>query len=447
MYRILAFTITVFLLCCSCNKFLDKKSDGSLAVPSTIEDAEALLDNDALFSSWNLEEGAADDYFLTNDAFNAMSVSARNVYEWDADFNPVVGTWGGFYQNILLANTSIQALEKLGNNDKNNTHWSDIMGRALFYRAFNHLSLAQVFADPYNPATADELPGIPLKLSAAIDEPVQRGTLAETYAQIVKDLEQAAVLLSADIPQYKTRPSKAAAYGMLARVMLNKIDYTKAGAYADSGLKIYSELLDYNTLNSNKSYPFSLFNKEVIFHHTRSGLANLAVTRARVDTGIVSTYTNNDLRKILYFKKTTDGYVSFKGSYAGESSCFDGIAVDEMMLIKAECLARAGEYDHSLEVLNELLATRFSTGTYSPYLYQQGTDVLSTILMERRKEMVLRSQRWNDLRRFNQEDNRKTIIYRNINGSMIALSPGDKRYTFLIPQEIISLSGIAQNPR
>jgi len=56
---------------------------------------------------------------------------------------------------------------------------------------------------------------------------------------------------------------------------------------------------------------------------------------------------SNDLRRTIFFKIVkAPNIVSFYGSYDGTNSPFDGIATDEMYLVKAEFQAREGNHHY-----------------------------------------------------------------------------------------------------
>ena len=80
-------------------------------------------------------------------------------------------------------------------------------GEALLCRAYWHFVLANTFCMPYNAQTADTDMGIPYILVPETKpmELPSRGTIAEVYAQIAKDLEKGLPLIDEDIysvPKY-----------------------------------------------------------------------------------------------------------------------------------------------------------------------------------------------------------------------------------------------------
>jgi tetratricopeptide (TPR) repeat protein len=278
-----------------------------------------------------------------------------------------------------------------------------------------------------------------------------RSTVKETYDQIISDLKTAAELLP-DKVLFPTRPNKAAAYGALARTYLSMRDYANAAQYADSCLKRYSVLIDFNSLIPVPSPPFKRFNSETIFYNHAFGNSALSNTRAKIDSNLISSYDVNDLRKTVYFQPNTgtlSGTYGFRGSYDGEYliySTFDGITTDEVLLIRAESLARLGNKDAALADLNALLSKRYKNGTFVQITATDAVDAKNKILAERRKELVYRGLRWSDIKRLNLEGANITLT-RIVNGSTYTLPPNDLRTVMLIPLEVISLSGMTQNPR
>ncbi|MGY0036939.1 RagB/SusD family nutrient uptake outer membrane protein [Pedobacter sp. NJ-S-72] len=126
---------------------------------------------------------------------------------------------------------------------------------------------------------------------------------------------------------------------------------------------------------------------------------------------------------------------------------FDGLAVDELYLIRAEAYARVGNAASAINDLNVLLKSRWSTGKYVDIVATTADDALLKVITERRKELTMRGLRWSDLRRLNKDSKFSKTLSRTAQGITYTLPPNDLRYTLLIPQEVISNSPIAQNPR
>lgn len=434
-----------------CSKdFLDAKPDKKLALPSTLTDLQALMDNSAYMNGgWpSAGEIAADNYAVTSEAWHSFSydITSQNLYIWEDNvFNDnVQNEWFLAYQAVFYANTVLENIDAVQTDDA--AQKSNIKGEALFFRAQAFYELSQIFAGVYHKETATTDLGIPLRLTSDINQTSTRSSAEQTYHQIIADLQQAATLIALN-PLYKTRPSKPAAYGMLARTFLSMHDYTNAKLYADSCLLLYHTLIDYNTLDSTAYNPVPMFNDEVIFHSGMFPRSIVLQPAAIVDSALFASYANDDLRKPVFFKPLDVNTYGFYGSYSGSYILFNGIATDEIYLIRAECEARLNQVNGAMQDLNTVLIKRWKAGAFIPYTATDADDALVKILQERRKELIFRGQRWTDLRRLNSDSRFAVSIERKIDDQTYTLQPGNLKYTFLIPQQVINISHIQQNPR
>ncbi|WP_153800871.1 RagB/SusD family nutrient uptake outer membrane protein [Foetidibacter luteolus] len=445
-YKLLpGMTILALLLCCSCKKYLAAKSDQRLSTPSSLQDLRTLLDNYGdLNVAMSASNAAADEYFMLDADWSGYNELGKNSYIW----HPATqnnSDWVIAYRAVFIANTVLDQLQTIPASD-NRDLWNELKGAALFFRAHHFFQLAQIFAMPYQKGSALNGPGIPLRLSSDFNQPTQRADLDQTYERIQTDLREALLLLPST-PIHATRPGKGAAYGMLSRVALITGDYELAGRYADSGLNLSSDLMDYNTLDAGVSAPVPRFNEEVIFYTNTSAPVN-ATSRAKTDSNLYKSYQDDDLRKVVFFADNGDGTYRFKGSYNNSrTSLFNGIATDELYLTRAECYARRDNGVAAIEQLNKLLIKRWKRGRFVPLTASGSAEALALVLRERKKELVYRGTRWWDIRRFSLEPAEAMTLIRLIEGQEYVLPPGDRRYAFLIPEDVVNLTGIEQNAR
>ncbi|MCX3263699.1 RagB/SusD family nutrient uptake outer membrane protein [Pedobacter agri] len=451
--RILTFfhLVAILLLFGSCKKYLDAKPEKSIQIPKTTADLQALLDyaDDMNNISAPALEVCSDDYYLPDNVWNSLtSVSRKNLYIWERDvFNDNItpGEWASTYIPVYKANVVLEGLEKLERISSNASEYDQIKGAALLYRSRSFFEALQVWALPYDHNSATNTLGIPLRLGSDFNEVSVRSSIRQCYDQVIANLKQAAMLLPVT-PQHVMRPSRPAAFGLLARTYLVMQDYENAGLYADSCLQLKNTLIDYNVLNSTSAFPLPRFNAEIVF--STAIIPQTNSVNGRIDSTLYRSYSENDLRKKLYFKAftaATGGGFGFKGSYYAANNLFNGIATDEMLLIRAESKARKGSGAEALEDLNALLLKRYATGKFVPYSITNTADVLGLILTERRKELLFRGLRWADLKRLNKESRFRKTLKRNLNGNIFELLPGDRRYALAIPNSVIELSGIPQN--
>lgn len=436
----------ITLLLGGCKKFLDKKTDQKLAVPSTLDDLELLLNRYETINSWYpvLGEVASDDYFVTDATFNSLNERDRNFYLWKK-WDDIRGDWSFTYSVIFTTNIILESLNNIPSSDPARAAF--IKGNALFVRAFHHFTLAQLFCLPYDLSTAATDPGIPLRLQSDINIRPTRASVQDTYASILADLTEAAALLPLEVPE-KYHAGRAAAYGLLSRVFLTMREYDKAGLYADSALQINEDLIDYNNINAGAPIPFTQFNDEVIYGAKSINSSALIQSKAKVDSNLYQSYDLNDLRKQAFFRSYPDGSHAFKGHYTGSNAAqmFIGIATDELILNRAECAARQDHLQEALNDLNGLLVKRYQAGTFVPLSSSNKEEVVDWILKERRKELLFRTLRWSDLRRLNKEPEHEQVIYRVIAGEQYSLLPNSDRYVFQIDINSINESNLEQNP-
>jgi len=442
----------VIILLSACTEKLDIKPDQSLNVPETIADFQALLDNADIVNAFipSYGEAGADNYYITDTRYNGLSTNNdRNTYIWAKDLfpvNDVAADWAYGYVRVNYCNLVLEGLEHI-TTGMGTTAYNNVKGAGLFLRALSFYTLAGEFCKPYDSATAATDPGIPLRLKSDVQIIYQRASVKATYEQVLADLAAAAELLP-DIAASKTRPSKAALYGLLARIHLSLKNYREALDYVNLSLAIYHKLLDYNTLDTTSSLPFDMFNDDILFFASLTPTGLLRMSSTIVDSVLYRQYQDNDLRKSLFFRDGMGNTKLFKGTYSGNPFYhFGGITVDEMYITRAECYARLSDPVHAMEDLNTLLRTRWKSGSYTDMTAANADDALKKVLTERRKELLFRGLRWIDLRRLNKEARFAKTLTRIVKGSVYQLPPNDARYVYPIPADEIIHSGIEQNVR
>lgn len=444
LYKIL---LLVLVLSSCSDDYLDKKSNKSIVIPSTLDDLQALLDNTQVMNvAPALGVIGSDDMFTSDAGWLGLSTLERNCYTWATDIYQgeiYCVDWNISYQQVFYTNVVLEGLNKIEITSSNEQEWKSIKGRALFYRAYAFYQLAQLFSSPYNES---EALGIPLKLTADVNVRVTRSTLQETYDQIISDLREAEDLLPETSP-YKTRPTKPANEALLARLYLSMEEYEKAEEFASLALDKNNFLLDYNDLNPASIRPVPKMNDEILFYAAMLNYRFTTASTAYVDTLLYESYEVDDLRKTIFFRSRGVNRYSFKGNYTGLSTLFGGIGNNEVYMIRAECRLRNGDITGALEDMNGLLEKRWIAGTFVPVSETDPELLLSIILTERQKELAFRGTRWTDLRRLNNDAHFKKTLSRKLEGTVYTLPANDKRYVYPIPPQEIVASGIAQNPR
>jgi hypothetical protein len=441
--------LLIVFACYSCKKYLDVIPDKALTTPVTLNEFQQLLDQDliGLNSGPGFGDIGSDDIYLSDTNFPNFDRGIQNVYTWSTSttdaYNNFYQDWSTPYHGIFYANAVLDGIAKARIGLGDQAAWNAVQGSALFYRAFNFFQLEEAFGQPYKPSSAAKDMGIVLRLTADLNQKSIRSTVQAVYDQIEKDLLLAAKLVPAAVnSSTPNRVNKPAVMAMLARIYLQKQDYVNARKYADSCLLMFNKLTDYNTIDTTQTYPFAPMGPgEVLYNSTELSYSNFPVS-----ADLFNSYNINDLRKKVFYTFDGNDYF-FIGSYDGSYNYFNGLATDEVYLIRAECAARMGDQAVALQDLNTLLIKRWKAGTFVPVTASDSEDCLLKVLAERRKELVLRGLRWLDLRRLNQDPHFAVVLTRVVNGKVFNLPPDDPRYTALIPESEIKISGIPQNPR
>lgn len=443
------FLTLIFFTACS-KDILDRKPDKSLVIPSTLDDFEALLNNTSVLTAEQkvITEFGTTDYYLAGPVWQSLSnVTERNAFVWNSDVYEGAGSvvaWDATYKQVLYANLVLDGLKDFSPAAGEVNRFNEIKATALFYRSNAFLNALMIFTEAYDSENAINQKGIPLRLDADFNKPSTRANLESSYQQVLNDLEMAAPLLP-DTRSHKTLPSAESAYALLARTCLLMGNYERALKNAEEALTRHDALLDYNNIDSAAQYPFTDMNMEVLFRSSLSNYTSFRAPNSKIDSLLIKSYHEHDLRKALFFLKNADGSMSFRGSYIGSILLFGGIATDELYLIRSECLARLGDWEVAMNVLNKLLMTRYRRGFFTPAIATGDEQALTLILRERRKELLLRGIRWSDLKRLNKEDRFKVTLRRELNGNVYELPPNDPRYVYPIPDYIIAVTGMEQN--
>ncbi len=451
-------SIKIFCLNClilalastSCKKYLEVKQNQQLSTPETLKDLQALMDNEFFyrFYLFAMQDGTDEFYYRYDDILRFPGWMI-DVHTWASQTDDEQD-WVEQYNLVLICNTVLDKVDEVPGNTS--AAASEIKASALFKRALCYYQLAQIYAPPYDSGTASTDLGIVLRDDVDFNVPSQRSNVKETYDRITGDLELAATLLPSTMST-KTRPNRAAAFGLLARVYLQMGLYDKAKTAADQSLAIYDYLIDFNDnseIDYSSYYPFKnpdLRHPEIIYYQLNYGLG--AYPSAIVDSLLYSRFDDDDWRKTLFFKPHSlvpQGHV-FTGSYLADKANFFGIATDEIYLIRAECNARLGNTSAAVQDLESLLNKRYKTGTLPNLNPATPEAALQLVLNERQKELPFRGVRWSDLRRLNKDGTINVTLKRILNGIEYRLEPNDLRYTLLIPARVMQLVELQQNPR
>lgn len=427
----------VLLTLGSCKKYLDIEPTGRV-IPTSADDFRALLTS--AYSGFPAQKSLValrtDELIL--DEYGTDFPGLRDIYKWN-DNTPDEITYQypyvGLYTTIFYANEVISNIEaKAGKSAVTD----QLKGEAYLLRAYTHFELLNLYAKPYNRATAATDRGIALALKMDLEQNYTLSTVAEVYAQILADIAEGQKFLNVNTWESgrNYRFSTRSALALQARVYEYMGDWTNALSTVQKVLTpSNSNLEDLNT--SGALLPNHYQSKENILSLDQA-FNNVLSNSTYISEHLLGIYDRtNDLRFSMYFSKLGGDYVSKKGNSDALKITFRN---GEMYLIQAEAALQTGNTSIALKSLLDLKAKRLKPDYYateSARISALGSAaLLQEILAERERELALEGHRWFDLRRYGQPS-----ITHSVNFEDFTLQKNDPRYTIRFPA-----SAIANNP-
>jgi hypothetical protein len=313
--------------------------------------------------------------------------------------------WATLYVGINRANSVIEAADRLGNLSPEIKE--QFKGEGLFLRAYFYFDLCRLFSRlPYEGGNL----AVPIKLTPtrSIEEAaklVARNTAAEVYAQINKDLEEAASLL----PEFQQgRASSLAAKALQARVKLYQKEWAAAATLADEVLAGMGQtdglatdftgiFLNKNSAESVFELQFDINNQNAIpfwyFPSVLGGRREFAPNRA-----FVTQWPAADARKSATVDSIRQGTatVLYGKKFFRISTQDDNlplIRVAEMHLIRAEAFNEQGNLTEAKKSLN-IVRRRAALPGIEP---ADQAAMRLAIELERKYEFALEGHYWFDL--------------------------------------------------
>ncbi len=437
----------------SCKKFVEVSSptdelnsdlvfaDSSTAISAITGIYSEMLSGSNLFanSATTLYGGLSADelYFYTpslKDEFTKNQITQANHFSIDNAF------WKPAYNNIYAANLAIEKLaasQQLSISLKN-----QLTGEAKFIRAFCYFHLVNLFGD------------VPLitasKYQDAATSP--RAPTTEVYTQIIKDLNDAKILLSNNyISIEKVRPNKWAAVALLARCYLYNDRWQEAETEANSVIASGDYILE-SDLNSI----FLKNSTEAIWQlmPVRPGantfealeilpLSSFSSPTYLITSTLLNSFESGDNRKMAWIKSRVfnDDTVYFPYKYKMSNSptlneYYTVFRLGEQYLIRAEAEINQNKIMEAQADINIIRnrAGLSNTTANTEQLLRQALE------KERRSELFCEwAHRWYDLKRTDRANDVLSVL------KGVTWQPTDILWP--IPQPEINLNtSLIQNP-
>ena len=438
-----------------CKKYVDIKTQGNLVPNQTINFRYLLNNNQTLEATSGLADLASSDININDaqqmtDLTNGSYNSFINTYTWqnnifilgsndENDYN-----WAALYTKILNCNTIINELPASEGTDAEK---AALTAEALVHRADAYFTLVNTYAKPYTATTASTDLGVPLLVQQTVSQSLNRATVKVIYDQVISDLTTAIPTLPVT-QQMNTLPSKSSAYGELARVYLYMHDYENAARYADLALASRNTLVDLSVMDATtlSTYPVRFVNPEILLSEIpQRGGFSYAPQVMKLSDEYLALLGTKDQRYTLF----TTAAVNISGTYTGRffskevatgQTRNEGPSVPEMILIKAETFARAGDISSAMQWVNNLRVKRFRAADYVALTAANANDALVKVIDERRREFFGTSIRWWDMRRLKDEPLFQRTYTRTFSGITYTLAPNSNHYVFPIAAKLIQLN-------
>ena len=447
-----------------CNDYLDIKPKGE-KIPKTVTDYETLLNYESV-------QKVSDTYptYLTDDVYlpdvaqgtatpglNSVDQSILNLYLFKKDvFGEAQddGFWFASYNRIYYYNTVIDNIMNADGSDEQQK--LSIRAEALISRALEYLYLVNGYAKYYDVRTAESDPGVPLILDEDISKKnLVRASVKDVYAQIQSDLQTALPNLPMQAKGNAFRASKAAGYGVLAKMYLYMGNYAEALKAANAVLEMNNSLLDlkkYAVVKAQSSIgrtnvPQDIDNPENIYIKFAPYVYGLS-SKVFGSDELISLFSEDDMRLQVYFTKNFRNIPTDKYVWAPYLRANLAVSSPEIYLIAAECEAREGSVERAMSLINKLRDNRIKNNT--PLVAIDRSDALQKVLEERRRELAMSGMvRYIDLKRLNKESQfAKTVTHVTGEGTF-SLEPNSPLYVLPIPAKVMRFNknSIQQNER
>ena len=403
---IIFFLLQIILV--SCKKFLD------ISPRDAVSDQVAIVDKASAETAVRgvYRALAADNYY--GSAFQSIGYLSGDNIQWTgsqsivqqfishnvrADNATIESVWTAIYATINAANYIIAKVPAVTDPNLTQAEKSQLTGEAYFIRALAYFDLARTWGGVQITLTPTS--------SSSGKNGIRRSSLAQTYAQVLNDLNAADSLLPLPSVQNPYRANRETVWALRARYHLYQKEWAQAEADATQVLndtKNYSLLKPYSAFFANnvvgtKESVFELSYSATYTNGHRGywqppangGTRQWAPNDAFI--ALVNDAKTGGNRNALV-AKTAQGL--WYGNLYYRSPATDPayvIRIAEIYLIRAEARAQQNNSEGARSDLN---AVRDRAGL-SPVSASGKEDLLLAIENERRIEFAFEPHRWFDL--------------------------------------------------
>ncbi len=463
LYKLLIFPVLLVTFgLTSCDEYLDIVPKGE-KIPETLADFEAMLRYE--YGCHRVDVNQA--LILLNDKYvSGSNLSYYPLYKanylWDESADRVElnnsdeTTYYASYSAISSFNLVIE--NALSSSEATDDERQEVWAQAKVLRAMTYFNLVNYYADTYDETTASDKLSVPLITSADVNAAYTQVTIQKMYNFIMSDLDEALPYLPHEAATV-LHPDLGACYAFYARVYLQMKDYSNALIYANKALAENDQLYDwtaYYQLNQSQienadsyvrtSSPMGF--DYVENYNYRHGSTYYSSSEQPMLIDRAKQFEDGDARFLSRWKLRTVGsdtyyYATLQGYFN-----YGGITTVEVLLIKAECLARNGEYGNAMKIVNDIRKTRILALYYNDLSADTESQAMNYIIQLKRNELILTLIPFCDIRRLNNEGTYTTTLTKEYDGQTLTLLPNSHMWTMPFPQGAIDNPGngsISQN--
>lgn len=357
-------------------------------------------------------------FFLVTFQGTYNTSSGNNQAMWEASFEALNRV------NIVLEGVQQAGAEGIISSEKANQY----AGEMYFLRALIYHNLMIHFAAPYNLNGYNNDYGMPLYLKSnttkdAIAESMEigRSTVAQTYAQILSDLNQAESLLpETNATNNISRANKWAAIALKTRVYLHMRDWnnvlTEAKKFDSSDYKLEADpATPFLSYSNNSESIFSVENTAEDNTSVNGSLTSMFNPYERYMCPISPILYNSELwladdkrrTELVEIYATDNVPYCFKYRSTTREEYAPMLRLAEVYLNAAEAALRNGDNATALNYLNQVRDRSLAnpaTQSYTAASFANTADFLNAILWERRFETFGEGLRWGDIHRLAVDD-------------------------------------------
>ena len=365
-----------------------------------------------------------------------MNIAGFYQLTYTATYDPTTANnvfyWSDTYRLINRANLVLEGVEgAVANGIITQEVANDYIGQAKFFRAIAHQELMWHFAKPYNDTPGATHLGVPyrdfaINTTESIDLALTlgRNTVAECYARILEDLNDAEALMD-------TKAERGGTLGIVRATKEAAIAFkTRAYLHMRNWPMVITEGTKLNGLYALTASPDGVFgdagynNSESIF-----SMENTALNNPGVNAALGSQYNRrglvcispiiwrnpawlvDDLRREEGVLVRTVGGVKYTNKYKDGVTYTDPSPVmryAEVLLNMAEAYARTpGSEGLALTALNTVRNRSLALPATQQYLaanFPTPASLVEGIVNERRIEFAMEGRRWPDIHRLQNDD-------------------------------------------